>query len=92
MAQFIEIPPGRLPAQTLHNLLQEYASRDGTDYGEREYSLEEKVAQLRRQLDSGELCLLYDSDSEQWDLAEVQRARELLDSDSAGDEAASREP
>ena len=78
MAQFIEIPPSRLPAETLHNLLQEYASRDGTDYGEREASLDEKVAQLQQQLRSGGLRLLYDSAGEHWDLVTAEQAETLL--------------
>ena len=46
----------------------EYASRDGTDYGLVERSLEEKVASLRAQLADGSVCLMYDADSETWDL------------------------
>jgi len=76
MAQFIEVPPGRLQIDVLQALLEEYATRDGTDYGEREVALERKVQELRCQIHSSELCILYDSDSEQWDL--VPRARAVL--------------
>lgn len=78
MAQVIEVPAARLAEETLQALLEEYASRDGTDYGERELDLEEKVANLRRQLDAGELLILYDAGSEQWDLAPRERADEWL--------------
>ena len=80
MAQFLAVPPGRLPAETLQGLLEEYASRDGTDYGEREFSLDEKVRALKGQLDAGELQILYDVDSEQWDLLPRDQAEELLNS------------
>jgi len=53
---------------TLAAMLEEYASRDGTDYGARELSLDEKVAQLRAQLSSGHLVIVYDAASEHWDL------------------------
>ena len=33
MANFLEIPPSRLEQDTLQALLEEFASRDGTDYG-----------------------------------------------------------
>jgi uncharacterized protein YheU (UPF0270 family) len=61
-------------------LLEEFASRDGTDYGERECSLEQKVGELRTQLAAGELQLLYDADSEQWDLVSRENAGSLLES------------
>ena len=79
MAQFIAIPPASLQVETLQALLEEFASRDGTDYGWREQSLEEKVAQLRRGLEGGALTLLYDSESEYWDLVERDQAQLLLE-------------
>lgn len=68
MAQFIRVPTGRLAEEVLTALLEEYASRDGTDYGEREHSLGEKVDNLRAQLARKDLEIIYDQDSEQWDL------------------------
>ncbi|MBN7798860.1 YheU family protein [Parahaliea mediterranea] len=79
----MDIPPQRVPADTLCALLEEFASRDGTDYGSRELSLEEKVAQLRGGLDSGAMKLLYDSDSEHWDLVDRDRAAALFAEDGA---------
>ena len=40
MAEFVMVPPQRLQAEVLQALLEEFASRDGTDYGERECTLE----------------------------------------------------
>ncbi len=80
MAEFVRVPPQRLQGEVLQALLEEFASRDGTDYGEREHTLAEKVAQLRGLLFSGELQLLYDADSEQWDLLPREQAEQLLDS------------
>jgi uncharacterized protein YheU (UPF0270 family) len=59
-------------------LLEEFASRDGTDYGAVEASLEKNVAALAAQLDKGALVLLFDGDSEQWDLIEREAAQALL--------------
>jgi uncharacterized protein YheU (UPF0270 family) len=78
MASLLEIPPSRLTPEVLDALLEEFASRDGTDYGEREHSLAEKAAQLRSQLMSAELALLYDGDSEEWDLVSRDQAASLL--------------
>ena len=68
MAQFVQVPIRQLAADTLQALLEEYATRDGTDYGDRERSLEEKTAALQRQLGAGDLALVFDLDSEQYDL------------------------
>lgn len=50
MAQFVHIPTERVAPETLQALLEEFASRDGTEYGEHDVPLETKVASLRRQL------------------------------------------
>jgi uncharacterized protein YheU (UPF0270 family) len=78
LAQFLEIPTDQLGAGVLQALLEEFASRDGTDYGEVETAIEQKVAQLRSSLEDGEAILLYDADSEQWDLLPRERATEFL--------------
>ena len=78
MAEFVAVPLERLGADSLRNLLEEYASRDGTDYGERDVSLQQKVQSLHRQLQRGDLLLLYDIDSQQWDLVPNDRAARLL--------------
>jgi uncharacterized protein YheU (UPF0270 family) len=77
MAQFVRIPTERVAGDTLRALLEDFASRDGTDYGVRELSLEEKVANLTRQLGSGELTLVCDLDSEEWDLLNREQVQEI---------------
>lgn len=78
MAQFVQVPPERLEASVLRALLEEYTARDGTDYGTRELSLDEKVARLQSQLDGGDLLILFDLDAEQWDLVTKEQAQEWL--------------
>jgi uncharacterized protein YheU (UPF0270 family) len=77
MSRFLLVPVARLAPDTLLALLQEFASRDGTDYGERELDLDEKVADLRRQLADASLKLVYDTETETWDLLEAEQADEL---------------
>ena len=78
MAQFVEVPLQRLQADVLQALLEEYASRDGTDYGEREHTLDDKVQRLRGQLRAGDVRILYDVGSELWDLVPRAQAEQLL--------------
>lgn len=54
------IPPQSLPEETLQAILQEFISRDGTDYGVEELTLEEKIARLYPQVLSGEVVIVFD--------------------------------
>lgn len=78
MAEFVQVPVARVPADNLHALLEEFASRDGTDYGVEETALADRVERLRKQLDEGRLELLFDVSSEQWDLLPTEDVKRLL--------------
>ncbi|HDY82920.1 MAG: YheU family protein [Gammaproteobacteria bacterium] len=78
MAEFVAVPLQRLQGDILLALLEEFASRDGTDYGEHEFTLEKKTTLLRMQLEKGELQILYDAGSQQWDLVPAEQAATLL--------------
>lgn len=56
----IEVPPDALAPELLRRVIEEFVTRDGTDYGAVERSLDEKVAAVRRQLDAGEALILVD--------------------------------
>ncbi len=70
----IVIPWERLSAAALRGVIEEFVTREGTDYGPGEVSLDDKVTQVQRQLERGEVVVLFDAKSEQVNLA---RAREL---------------
>ena len=57
----MEIPHRQLSDEALLGVIEEYISREGTDYGHREYSFEEKIEKVRSQLIKGEIKLLFDS-------------------------------
>ena len=54
------VPADQLSEDALLGLLEEYASRDGTDYGEKEVDLAVKVQQLRTQLTRGDIVIVFD--------------------------------
>jgi uncharacterized protein YheU (UPF0270 family) len=60
----VEIPVEQLSPAVLRALIEEFVSRDGTDYGAVERSLDEKVADVRRQLDRGEARIVFDPELE----------------------------
>ena len=53
------IPWKDLDSETLDNLIESFVLREGTDYGEQERSLEQKVKDGRRQLSSGDAVLVW---------------------------------
>lgn len=53
------IPYQALESDTLDALIEEFVTRDGTDYGEHEMSLAEKVAQVKVLLQKGEVVILF---------------------------------
>lgn len=69
----MEIPPLSLDPATLRAIIEEFVSREGTDYGDRDYRLEEKVAEVGRLIKSGHAIIVYDADSESCTI--VPRAR-----------------
>jgi len=57
------IPHGSLTDHTLQNLIEEFVTREGTDYGTGHFSLDQKVSQVRRQLEQGIAVIHYDPDT-----------------------------
>ena len=56
----VVIPHDRLSPEVLRAVVEEFVTRDGTDYGCREVALEEKVARVLRQLRQGTVVITYD--------------------------------
>ena len=78
MSSYLQVPLNRLSEDVLQALLEEFASRDGTDYGAVELTLEQKAGNLRRQLEREEVAILFDTESEQWDLVAADQLPALL--------------
>ena len=68
----MEIPYTALSPDALRGVIEEFISREGTDYGPVDYSLEDKIEQVKAQLESGEVCLTYDEESETCNLLRVR--------------------
>jgi hypothetical protein len=66
----IEVPHEALAAEVLRRLVEEFVTRDGTDYGAVERTLDEKVAAVVRQLEAGELVIRVDPEHETIDIEE----------------------
>lgn len=71
------IPHKQIAPETLYALLESYANRDGTDYGEVELSLDDKVRQLELALKRGEIVLCYEEQTDSINLMTAQAAKQL---------------
>jgi uncharacterized protein YheU (UPF0270 family) len=60
----MEIPHDKLSPETLRGVIENFVSREGTDYGTREWTLDEKIDQVLRQLKSGHAKIVFDEESE----------------------------
>jgi len=45
-------------------LVEEFVTRDGTDYGDSEVSLEQKTTRVIRMLDKGDIVIVFDAATE----------------------------
>ena len=72
------VPYEALDRETLRRVLESFASREGTDYGPQEFTMEEKVTDLLRQLKAKEAFICYEPESDSITLLPRQLAEPLL--------------
>ena len=67
----MEIPWQNLQPETLKAVIEEFVSRDGTDYGLREVSVDSKIADVYRLLREGKARIVFDPETESCDIREA---------------------
>ena len=72
----IKIPYDQLSTETLETLITEFVARDATDYGETEVSLERKVEQVKKQLQSDKAIIVFNGSTQTCNI--VSRADPLV--------------
>ena len=60
----VVVPYSELAPDLLHAVVESYVLREGTDYGEKEFSLEQKVAHVIARLRRGEAQIVFDPETE----------------------------
>ena len=60
----MEIPYSQLSDKALRAIIEEFVSREGSEYGPIEYSFEDKVENVIKQLERGEVVVTFDAVSE----------------------------
>ena len=64
----VVVPYTELADDTLRAVIEAFVLREGTEYGAREFDLEEKVAHVRSQLERGIARIIYDPESDSIDI------------------------
>jgi uncharacterized protein YheU (UPF0270 family) len=59
-----KIPVNKLSPEALQGVINEFISRDGTDYGEMEISPETNFKQVKDKLETGLAVLIFDDETE----------------------------
>ena len=73
----ITIPFDQLSEGAQRGVIEEFVTREGTDYGHVEVSLDDKVLAVRRQIDRGEVVLMFDPKTERVNLVTSRTLRAL---------------
>jgi len=68
----VVVPYTELAAETLQGVIESFVLREGTDYGDRDYSLQQKVAHVMRQLQRKEAQILFDPNTASIDIVVIR--------------------
>ena len=58
------IPVNKLSSEALKGVIEEFVSREGTDYGKTEVPMETKFRHVKNKLESGMAVLIFDDETE----------------------------
>jgi uncharacterized protein YheU (UPF0270 family) len=64
VTDYLELPADLLSREALHGVVEEFITREGTDYGQREHTFDEKRANVLRLIAAGEVAIIFDPKSE----------------------------
>jgi uncharacterized protein YheU (UPF0270 family) len=60
----VEVPHTALSVDALRGVLENFVLREGTEYGEHDFTLEQKVAQVLAQLERGDARVMFDPETQ----------------------------
>ncbi|MEC7765402.1 MAG: YheU family protein [Pseudomonadota bacterium] len=60
----MDIPYTEISEEALKAIIQEYITREGTEYGIKEYSFEQKIEQIKQQLLKGDIKINFDDETQ----------------------------
>jgi uncharacterized protein YheU (UPF0270 family) len=69
----VAVPYTQLSTEALRGVIESFVLREGTEYGEREFSLSEKRLHVMHQLERGEAQIMFDPQSQSIDIVVTQK-------------------
>ena len=60
----MEIPLDKLSPEILDAIIKDFVLQEGTDYGLADYSLDEKIQQVKAQIKKGKAIVVFDPETE----------------------------
>jgi uncharacterized protein YheU (UPF0270 family) len=79
-SDLLVVPHTELSPDALRGVIESFVLREGTEYGEREFSLDEKVTHVVRQLERGEVQVIFDANTETVDIVVARPPRNRRES------------
>jgi uncharacterized protein len=70
----VVVPHAELDPETLRAVVESFVLREGTEYGQRDFTLAEKVAHVLGQLERGEARIIFEAQSQSVDIVRVASA------------------
>lgn len=64
----VAVPHTELSPEALRGVIESFVLREGTEYGEREFTLDEKLVHVMHQLERGEARIMFDPQSSSIDI------------------------
>ncbi len=68
----VKVSIGELSAKALRGVIESFVNREGTDYGAVERTLDDKVADVMRQLEEGSARVVFDPETESIQITTVE--------------------
>ena len=67
------VPYQELSPETLRGVIESFVLREGTEYGAHDFTLDEKLAHVYRQLERCEAQIVFDPNTETIDIIPIRR-------------------
>ena len=77
-ANLVEVPWESISTQALNGLIEEFISRDGTDYGLSELRLEQKVSRAKKALAQRSVLIIVDVSAETTQIVSADEYQQML--------------
>ena len=74
----IVVSPEQLSEEALSGIIENFILREGTDYGMVEVSYEKKAQQVRRQIEKGDIKIIFDQTTESVSLLTATAYKKLM--------------